>query len=92
MSRVVDLSGKEITQGTPSERATDAREALRALLARLDAGEVHAETWLFVYEAMKLERPDMVATRTLDCGLTVIQAMALLDNAKFDLMLDVRGR
>lgn len=87
MTGVFGLDGKPIAQVTPSERSADAREALRALLARLDAGEVQAEAWLFIYQKLNPDRPDVVATASLDSDLTLSDACHLMENLKFDLML-----
>lgn len=90
MTKIVSLNGSPISQVTPSERAKDAREALRALLIRLDAGEVEAESWLFIYEKLHPAREDVVTTAYLDSDLTMARSVMLVENFKFDLLTAAR--
>lgn len=90
MSRVIGLNGEPVAHFTPSERSAVAREALRALLVRLDAGEIEAEQWLFIYQKLHPENDGIVTTASMDSDLTMQSSFTLMDNLKFDLMLAAR--
>lgn len=91
MSRVVGLNGEPVAHITPSERSAVARDALRALLTRLDAGEIEADQWLFIYQKLHPENESIVTTSYMDSDLTMQSSFMLMDNLKFDLMLAARG-
>lgn len=88
MSSVVGLHGQDVPNLSLAERATEAKVALRKLLAAVEAGEFAIDQWLFVYD---LQCPEgRVSTRSLDSDLTVTDAVYLANAFIFDTMLKVR--
>lgn len=90
MTDVISILGHDVPHRTLAEKATDAREAIRHLLASLDAGEISCETWLLLYEVPSAGETRYITTRSLDSGLTASEATQMVENFKFDTMLKLR--
>lgn len=83
MSTIVDLSGKEVDG---PDLYTDARERLKKLLERVDAGEVKLEGWVLAYQVTHRVVADRIASSVEDSGLTIAEAVYYLERAKLDLL------
>lgn len=81
MSEVVGLDGKPKDHRTLDMDAADAREALGALLQKIDAGEIQVLNWLFVFDSPGAT-PGTVQRQTLDSGLTIEKAVFLIEDVK----------
>lgn len=90
MSSVIGLHGQDVPNLSLAERATDAREALRKLLAAVEAGELDIDQWLFIYDVQSRTTPARVAGRSLDSGITTAEAVYMARTFEFDIMLRVR--
>jgi len=72
-----------------------ALESLKALVAEVEAGEISVETfYLAVYGSRRLDRDGNVTeplTRAYDSGLTIEQAVTLLEREKFRILCAADG-
>ena len=90
MSQVVGINGKEVAHQTLAQKASDAREALRHLLAAIDAGELQIDGFLLLYDVQSPTSPGNLALRSLDSDLTVAEATYMAQNFIFDTLVRVR--
>jgi len=87
-AKIVRLDGSP----EPADRSTDAKVALHALLEKLESGELGPlENWFFLFETESARDPANVTVHTRDNGLTISQAVWMLENAKLELMLAGRS-
>jgi len=90
MSKVLTMQGK-VVEGRPmSMDAADAREALRALLDKLDKGEIAVDRWLFLYDEQMPDRPDYAKQRYLDSGIDLADCLYIVETFKLGLLLSAR--
>lgn len=89
MTKVVGMDGKTIDHDTPQIRSKNARIALAALLARIDAGELQLDSWILLFDKQNPNNEN-TALGSLDSGLSVAQVIYLMESCKFDLMLLAR--
>ncbi len=59
--------------------------ALRDLISRIEAGDIKPEKWFLLVEAARLDNPAIIRTEVFDSGLTLAEAVYLLDGAKYDI-------
>lgn len=84
MSNIVGLDRQPIDHRTLEMDMTDAQTALRALLARMEAGEVRATRWLLLFDDQ--DTPGMESLKNIDSGITVERAIHMLELTKFSLL------
>lgn len=75
MTKVVDLSGKPV-EGMDDTKLEDALPALKALVAKIESGEIKGIShWLFIYGRTNEEtNPGLCVRESMDSGLTVEKA------------------
>lgn len=83
MSEVVGLDGKPKDHRTLDMDAADAREALGALLQKIDAGEIQVLNWLFVFDSPGSE-PGDIRRQSLDSGITIEKAVYMVEDTKHE--------
>lgn len=88
MSNVVGLDRAPVKSNDLDMQSADAATALRALLAKLDSGEIRLQQWLFIYD--EVANPSSVFRKSMDSNLTLETAVYLMESAKLDLLLKAR--
>ena len=86
MSAVVDMQDRPFD---PTQSG-DAKIALRAMLEKLESGEIVLHRWMLVFEV--LATPTTVTRDTLSSDMTVETAHLLLENAQFEMLQRLRGQ
>lgn len=68
----------------------DAKVALRALLEKLESGDMVLHRWMLVYE--ELETPTTVTRDNISCDMTAEAAHMMLELTQHDMLMRLRGQ
>jgi hypothetical protein len=87
MTKIVDLQGKPLND-TSTLYSPDAALALKALVTKLEAGEIKGITkWIFLYAVTDEENhPGLCDRRSLDSELTAAEALMEIELHKDTIM------
>lgn len=91
MSKVVSLDGTAIAGNTDVEDMHKAAVALKALLAKIEAGEIYPTRWLFIWDEPSKMLDANEKTECRDSGMTIAQANLMIDSAKYLWMRSLFG-
>lgn len=83
---VVTLAGKPVEARDLDMESEDALTALRAVVGKMERGELILQRWLFLFEERCPTDKGLVHKDFLDSGLTVEAAVYILEQAKLGLM------
>lgn len=86
MSDVVTMQDKPFD----ATQSGDAKIALRALLEKLDAGEIVLHRWMLVFEVL-VSSTD-VTRSNLSSDMTAESACMLLEQQRLDILMRLRGQ
>lgn len=83
MAEIFGLDGKQTDHRILEDDLTDAKVSLRKLLDRMDAGEIKATKWLFIFDEQDTKNIGYETTRVEDSGITVERAIHMVELVKF---------
>lgn len=87
--KVIGIDGSVIDDGSSlAIRSDDAKRALKAILEKVERGELKLSNWFLLYEE---DNGDGTTTsRRADSGLTIAEAVFMLEDRKLQLLQAAR--
>lgn len=91
MAEVLSLAGQKLESRDLAQRSQDVICQLRQLIADVEAGKFMLdEEWLLIYQKASQTTAGNVSSHSIDSGLTLAEAVNLMEQHKFDLMIMAR--